>query len=92
MSGAVFHPGHDDYHGLTVVLYTSGPRTFIGRWDQVMDGMIRMVGATLHEATEGGKDLATWVQETKIYGVPPEYPQLMVPQAEVTRVVPLREA
>jgi hypothetical protein len=92
MSGAVFHPGHDDYHGITVVLYTSGPRTFIGRWDQVMDGMIRIVGATMHDGKDPAKPMDVWVQETKKYGVPPDFPQLMIPKSEVTKVVPLREA
>lgn len=92
MSGAVFHPGHDEYHGITVVLYTSGPRTFIGRWDQVQDGMIRIVGATMHEQGSGGAGLDDWVRQVKQYGVPQDYPQIMVPRSEVVRVVPLREA
>lgn len=92
MSGAVFHPGHDEYHGITVVLFTNGPRTFIGRWDQVQDGLIRIVGATMHEEGQADASKNDWVQEVKKYGVPQDFPQIMVPREEVVRVVPLREA
>jgi len=89
--GAVFHPGHDELHGQTVVVYTSGPRTFIGRWDQDMGQMIRVVGATFHE--EGGSDQTRdeWVQHVKKYGVPMDHEFVMVPKAEVSEVIKLRE-
>ncbi|MAG56411.1 MAG: hypothetical protein CMJ83_08985 [Planctomycetes bacterium] len=92
MSDGVFHPGHDDLHGQTVVIYTSGPRTFIGRWDSEVEGMIRMVGASLHDSGDNDKPRDEWVKDTKKFGVAVEHQQLMIPRAEVTGVVKLREA
>lgn len=88
----VFHPGHDELHGQTVVLFTSGPRTFIGRWDVADDHMIKMVGVAMHE--EGASELSRdeWVAQTKKYGIPVEHQMLTVPKGEVTNVVKLREA
>ena len=88
----VFHPGHDELHGQTVVLYTSGPRTFIGRWDEDTGDMIRMVGVCMHEdgAAELGRN--EWVAHTKKYGIPIEHQVITVPKGEVESVVKLRDA
>lgn len=89
MSGFVFHPGHDEWHGQTVVIYTKGSRTIAGRWDAVQAGELLMRDAAVHE------DLATresWVAEVKQYGIPVAHPTLVLPHAEVERVVRLRDA
>ena len=86
------HPNHDELHGQTVVLYTSGQRTFIGRWDQEMGEMIRMVGVSLHDTGEHEQSRDEWVQHTKTYGIAVQHEFVTVPKAEVERVVKLREA
>jgi len=89
MSGFVFHPGHDEWHGQTVVLYTKGARTIVGRWDAVNDGQLVMRDAAVHE------DPATrdeWVANSKTYGIAVQHRTLALPMAEVERVVRLREA
>lgn len=89
MSGFVFHPGHDEWHGQTVVLYTKGTRTIVGRWDAVNSGELLMRDAAVHE------DPATrdeWVASSKAYGIAVQHRTLSLPMAEVERVVRLREA
>lgn len=88
----IFHPGHDELHGQTVVLYTTGPRTFIGRWDEDTGEMIRMVGVCMHEAGAAELDRDAWVEQTKKFGVPVEHQMITVPKGDVDRVVKLREA
>jgi hypothetical protein len=89
MSGFVFHPGHDEWHGQTVVVYTRGARVVAGRWDAVREGMLWMRDAAVHEdpATCAG-----WVAELKQYGIPVQHASLSLPHAEVERVVRLRDA
>ena len=92
MSGATFHPNHDELHGITVVIHTSTPRTFIGRWDQEEAGMIRILQATMHEGESSSQPKDDWVAHTKKYGVPSDFPQLTIPREDVTEVTPLRDA
>ena len=89
---AVFHPDHDELHGQTVVLFTSGPLTFVGRWDHAEGEFIRINDAAMHDADATDKDRDTWLRETKTYGVRVEHPVLTVPQKDVERVVTLRDA
>lgn len=88
-SGFVFHPGHDEWHGQTVVLYTRSGRVVAGRWDAVQGGELVMRDAAVHEdpATH-----AAWVAEVKQYGIPVQHRVFTLPHAEVERVVRLREA
>lgn len=85
MSGHVFHPGHDALHGITVVLFTSGPRTFVGRFDREESGFVVLHQADFHEGD--GRD--AWLAQVRRYGVPPKYPTLTVPAREITKTIPL---
>jgi hypothetical protein len=88
MTGFVFHPGHDEWHGQTVVVYTKGPRVVAGRWDAVNGGTLVMRDAAVHEdpATR-----ATWLAEARQYGIPVAHRVLELAHAEVERVVRLRD-
>jgi len=89
MSGFVFHPGHDDWHGQTVVVFTRGARTIVGRWDAVNGGELLMRDAAVHEEPATRE---AWLAELRQYGVPVQHRVLTLPHAEVERVVRLREA
>ena len=92
-AGHVFHPGHDEWHGQTVVVYTTGPRTLIGRWDAVEAGTLRMLDVALHEAGDAGSEPRdAWVAKLKQYGIPVEHKTLSLPQDAVAKVVRLRDA
>lgn len=90
--GHVFHPGHDEWHGQTVVVYTSGPRTVIGRWDAVVGDEVRMMDAAVHEDASADETREAWVERLKTYGIPNEHRTFMLPHASVTEVVRLRDA
>ncbi len=92
MTGAVFHPGHDEWHGQTVVVYTTGAQTVIGRWDNAMGDRVNMMDVAVHEQgrAEDGRD--EWVAHLKKYGIPVEHRSFAVPQSEVAKVVRLRDA
>lgn len=88
----VFHPGHDEYHGQTVVLFTDGPRTYVGRWNAREGDTITMMGASVHDAVESAQERDDWVAQVKTFGFGAEHASLAVPAADVTRVVYLRDA
>jgi len=89
MTGFVFHPGHDEWHGQTVVVYTKGARVVAGRWDAVQQCELLMRDVAIHEDP---KTRASWVAEVKQYGIPVQHRTYVLPHAEVERVVRLREA
>ncbi len=89
VSAALFHPGHDEWHGQTVVVYTRGSRTVVGRWDAVEGGQLLMRDAAVHE-DESTRD--EWVARLREYGIPVQHRTYTLPHADVARVVRLREA
>lgn len=90
--GHVFHPGHDEWHGQTVVVTTSGPRTVVGRWDAVQGGTLLMRDAAVHEQGAGDETREAFVARLKQYGIPVSHPTCTLPHADVVSVVRLRDA
>jgi len=91
-TGHVFHPGHDAWHGQTVVVYTHGARTVIGRWDAIVGEHVQMRDAAVHEQREGAEARDAWVAKIKQFGVPTDHATYAFPSTEVERVVRLRDA
>lgn len=90
MSGHVFHPGHHDLHGITVVVDTVGPRTFIGRFDRIEDGRIQLLNVAPHDPAAGSRD--EFVRRSHKFGVPAALGHLALPESDVTAILPLSEA
>ena len=89
MSGHVFHPGHDDLHGITVVLETASGRTIIGRWhEQVERGVVLHDAATNEPGSQQTRE--EFVARTLKFGVRMEHRTLVVSE-EVTSVKRLTE-
>jgi len=91
MGGHVFHPGHDEWHGQTVVVYAAA-RTIVGRWDAIQGGRLLMHDVAVHEADAAAEPRDAWLAKLKQYGIPVQQRDFALPQAEVERVVRLRDA
>ncbi|GJM23070.1 MAG: hypothetical protein DHS20C15_29850 [Planctomycetota bacterium] len=88
----VFHPNHDELHGQTVVVRTSGPHTLIGRWHEVREGQVLMMDVAKHDASAAEESADDWVARIKKFGIPVDERSASVAQASVTEVVRLRDA
>ena len=89
MSGHVFHPGHDDLHGITVVLETASGRLVVGRWHERVEKGVVLHDAAAHEpGSEQTRE--DFVARTLKFGVRPEHRTLVVSE-EVTSVRRLTE-
>ncbi|MDG2150274.1 MAG: hypothetical protein P8N09_12200 [Planctomycetota bacterium] len=88
----VFHPGHDQLHGKTVVLFTTGARTYIGRWGEEADGVVHMMGVAVHEVgtDEGTRD--EWVAKSKKFGFAVTANGATIPRDEIEKVAYLSDA
>jgi hypothetical protein len=90
MSGHVFHPGHHDLHGITVVLETASA-LWVGRFDSVTPK-----GVLLHDAgcfqegvTPGTRE--EYLQKTLKFGVRATQKNALIPEADVRRIQQLTE-
>ena len=90
MSGHVFHPGHHDLHGITVVLETA-TALWVGRFDSVTPK-----GVLLHDAGcyEDGVTAGTreeHLQKTRKFGGRATTRNQLIPEGEVRGMRQLAE-
>lgn len=89
MSGHVFHPGHDELHGITVVLEGASGITYVGRWhEQVEKGVVLHDVATHDPAA--GQTRAEFLARTLKFGVKPEQKTVVVSE-EIRSIKKLAE-
>jgi hypothetical protein len=91
VTGHVFHPGHHELHGITVVIETHGPRTYVGRFDSEDQEGLHLLDAGVHEATADASSREDYVRRSVKYGVRAEHKHLIVPPHEVARITRLGE-
>lgn len=93
MSGHVFHPGHAELHGITVVVAGSSGRTYVGRYHEETANGVLLHDVAVHEPAPGGDAAAreAFVARTRKFGIKAEHRHLVVPHAEVERIVRLVE-
>jgi hypothetical protein len=87
MSGHVFHPGHHELHGVTVVVDASDGRTFIGRFDRVEDGRVQLLNVARHDPATGTRD--DFIRKSHKFGVRVDATHLALPEGEVRALTPL---
>lgn len=84
MSGHVFHPGHEELHGITVVITGVSGKTYIGRYHEQTDRGLLMHDVAVHDPATSPDSLDAWLARTRKYGVRAEHRVLVLPPAEVT--------
>ena len=77
MSGHVFHPGHDDFHGVTVVLEAASGRTYVGRWHERTPKGIVLHDVAQHDPSNG-QSQSDFLARTIKFGVRPEQRTVVV--------------
>jgi hypothetical protein len=90
MSGHVFHPGHAELHGITVVVETYGASTYVGRYDSEDERGVHLLDVGVHDA-KGGVPKEEYIRRTAKFGVRSEYRHLIVPGDQVARIRRLAE-
>jgi hypothetical protein len=84
----VFHPGHEELHGVTVVLEARGPLTYIGRYDRKDDRGVHLVDVGEH-SPESGMSREDYIARSLKFGVRVEQRYLTIPADQVARISPL---
>jgi hypothetical protein len=90
VSGHVFHPGHHELHGITVVLRTTDHQILVGRFDSVDAGGVRMLGVSSFNAERDGSP-PEFLARTNKFGIRVDRPQATIDNAVVASITPLSE-
>jgi hypothetical protein len=88
MSGHVFHPGHSELHGITVVVETNGSLTYVGRYDSEDERGVHMLDVGVHDAALGGSK-EEYVRKSAKFGIRSDHKHLVVPSSEVVKITRL---
>ena len=91
MSGHVFHPGHADLHGMTVVVETHGPRTYVGRYDSQDERGVHLLDVGVHDGSVGDLSKADYLKKTARFGVRSEMKHLVLASDEVANIIRLSD-
>lgn len=91
MSGHVFHPGHAELHGITVVVETNGSLTYVGRYDSEDERGVLMLDVGVHDAGAGGGSKEEYVRKSAQFGIRSDHKHLVIPAAQVIRITRLGE-
>ena len=90
-SGHVFHPGHEELHGVTVVVEGASGRTWVGRYHEQGERGIVMHDVAVHDPASNDQSLGEWVARLAKFGVRVEHRHLIIPAAESPRISRLLE-
>ena len=74
----------DELHGMTVVLETSGPKVYVGRFDQVLGPEYLIHDADIFDGPAEAK--AEYLAKASAWGVWVKHKDCLVPTAEVTGI------
>lgn len=90
MGGHVFHPGHEELHGVTVVVNGATGKTYVGRYHERNERGVVLKDVAIHEPGNG-LPLEEWLDRQRKFGVRVDERALVVPGDEVVDVGRLDE-
>lgn len=91
MSGHVFHPGHEELHGVTVVVESPTGATWVGRYHERTDRGVLLHDVAIHDPASTDQIRAAWIQQMLTFGIRIDQKHLVVPTSEAARIVRLMD-
>jgi hypothetical protein len=88
VTGHVFHPGHQELHGITVVLETKD-QLYVGRYDRQDELGVHMIGVSIFDPSQDPMTSAEFLDRTARFGVRVDRPHLVIPTEKVHGITPL---
>jgi len=86
VSGHVFHPGHDELHGVTVVVTGASGKTYLGRWHERGERGLVMHDVAIHDPDRNDVTRDQWLERQWKFGVAATERFLIVPSDEARSV------
>lgn len=91
MSGHVFHPGHEDLHGITVVVDDRDGRTYVGRYHEATDRGMVLHDVAVRDALIDSIDRGEWLRRQLKFGVQVTHRTVLVPTDSASAPIRLSE-
>lgn len=85
MSGHVFHPGHEELHGITVVVDGRSGKTYVGRYHERTERGILLHDVGTHDPA-AGQSRDEYLRRTLKFGVRADARHLVVPDEEIGEI------
>ncbi len=82
MSGHVFHPGHEELHGVTVTVSGASGKTYLGRYHERRPSGVVLRDVGIHDPATSDLSLAAWLERQRKFGVRIEQRTMVVPEGE----------
>jgi len=92
MTGHVFHPGHQELHGVTVVVETRGSKTYVGRFHNQDEEGVHLHDVGVHDTSVGATPKEEFLRRCDRFGIRSEHRDLLVPTQEVANIRRLVDA
>ncbi len=89
MPGHVFHPGHEELHGVTVVVDGASGRTWVGRYHERNDRGVVMHDVAIHDPATTPVPRQDWVERLRKFGITVDEKFVILPPAEVGTITRL---
>jgi len=86
----IFHPGHHELHGVTVVLEARDARTYVGRFDSQDEHGVHLLDVGVHEGG-GEQSREEYLKRTLKFGVRAEHKHVLVPTGDVVGIARLAD-
>lgn len=91
MTGHVFHPGHAELHGITVILETVGSHTYVGRYDSEDAAGVHLIDVGVHDASTGQISREEYLRKSARFGIRTDHKHVVVPADQVAKISRLNE-
>ena len=91
MSGHVFHPGHEELHGVTVVVSGAGGRRYLGRYHETNARGVVLHDVAIFDPTSDTFSPEEWLGRQWKFGVRVTERHLVLPIGEVGSIVRFTE-
>lgn len=91
MSGHVFHPGHDDLHGVTVIVAASDGRILVGRWHEQAPQGVLLHDVAVYDPATTTVTKEEWLCKLRKFGIAVTLKHLVVPADQFQGVRRLME-
>lgn len=86
MSGHVFHPGHEELHGITVVVRGASGRSWVGRYHERTERGILLHDVAVHDPATAPVDRDAWLTRLRKFGIKVDTKYVVIPDSESAEV------
>lgn len=86
MSGMVFHPGHEELHGVTVVVDGSSGRSWVGRYHERTARGILLHDVAIHDPATAQVPRDAWLDRLRKFGVKVDSRHVVIPESEAVEI------